>query len=141
MGFKILSHSFHKSFKPVKRVSMQIYNIFRLTFDNIHLHAMYATDNILLLLLMHAANSVDINQILMLIVYIKYIKFTLYNAIYLRHGLPGKAIIFNWTVASCRYRSRCYTLWFTILASLLRIIIMHTKNVKKSFLSLITVVF
>lgn len=71
MGFKTLSHSFHKSFKPVKRVSMQIYNIFRLTFDNIHLHAKHATDNILLLLGMHAANSVDdIIQILMFIVYI-----------------------------------------------------------------------
>jgi len=71
MGFKTLSHSFHKSFKPVKRVSMQIYNIFRLTFDNIHLHAKHATDNIVLLLGMHAANSVDdIIQILMFIVYI-----------------------------------------------------------------------
>lgn len=70
MGFKTLSHSFHKSFKPVKRVSMQIYNIFKLTFDNIHLHAMQASDNMLLLLAMHAANSVDIIQILMFIVYI-----------------------------------------------------------------------
>lgn len=58
----------------------------------------------------------------------------MYNVIYLRQGLPGKAIIFNWTAASCRYQSRWYTFWFTILATLLRIIIMHTKNMKRVLL-------